>query len=75
MEKTIDKLIDKAGNTTINNIQNTHNQQNIKLNNCFVNLYCSDVKVKSATANCPPDFKQLIDISTTLLHSGIIVKE
>jgi len=36
MEKTIDKLIDKAGNTTINNMQNsqsTHNQQNIKLNN------------------------------------------
>ena len=33
MEQTIDKLIDKAGNTTINNIQNTHNQQNIKLNN------------------------------------------
>ena len=33
MEKTIDKLIDKAGNTTINNIQSAHNQQNIKLNN------------------------------------------
>ena len=36
MEKTIDKLIDKAGNTTINHIQSsqsTHNQQNIKLNN------------------------------------------
>ena len=36
MEKTIDKLIDKAGNTTINNMQSTqstHNQQNIKLNN------------------------------------------
>ena len=33
MEKTIDKLIDKAGNTTINNIQSTNNQQNIKLNN------------------------------------------
>ena len=36
LEKTVDKLIDKAGNTTINNIQSsqsTHNQQNIKLNN------------------------------------------
>jgi len=34
MEKTIDKLIDKAGNTTINNIKSTQNQQqNIKLNN------------------------------------------
>ena len=36
LEKTVDKLIDKAGNTTINHIQSsqsTHNQQNIKLNN------------------------------------------
>jgi hypothetical protein len=34
LEKTVDKLIDKAGNTTINNIQSTqNNQQNIKLNN------------------------------------------
>ena len=34
LEKTVDKLIAKAGNTTINNIQSTHNnQQNIKLNN------------------------------------------
>ena len=34
LEKTVDKLIDKAGNTTINNIKSTQNQQqNIKLNN------------------------------------------
>ena len=37
LEKTVDKLIDKAGNTTINNIKssqtNQMNQQNIKLNN------------------------------------------
>ena len=34
LEKTVDKLIDKAGNTTINHIQsNQNNQQNIKLNN------------------------------------------
>ena len=37
LEKTVDKLIDKAGNTTINHIQtnqtNQLNQQNIKLNN------------------------------------------
>jgi len=33
LEKTVDKLIDKAGNTTINNIKSTNNQQNIKLNN------------------------------------------
>ena len=31
LEKTVDKLIDKAGNTTINH--NIQNQQNIKLNN------------------------------------------
>ena len=34
LQKTIHKLIDKAGNTTINNIKSTqNNQQNIKLNN------------------------------------------
>ena len=35
LQKTIHKLIDKAGNTTINHIQSTqqNNQQNIKLNN------------------------------------------
>ena len=34
LQKTIHKLIDKAGNTTINHIQsNQNNQQNIKLNN------------------------------------------
>ena len=34
LQKTIHKLIDKTGNTTINNIKSTQNQQqNIKLNN------------------------------------------